>query len=82
MATARMGPRGLGRYANSLLFMVRWRQRVAPPFCFSGGIYFRRSAVANGGGNSSNPRVDAHRRQRRRRNRDAARNSCASRRAT
>ena len=32
MATARMGPRGVGRYANSLVSMVRRRQIMGPPF--------------------------------------------------
>ena len=82
MATARMDPRGLGRYANSLVSMVRWRSgscRMGPPFRVPSGIFFRRSAMANSSGSSDHSGADAYGRQRRRRNSDAPWNSCPGR---
>ena len=59
MATARMDTRGLGRYANSLVSMVRWRQTMGPPFRVPSGIFFRRSAMANSSGSSHHSGADA-----------------------
>ena len=79
MAPARLGPRRLGRDADSLVSLVRWRQTVGPPFRFSGRFHFRCSAMANAAGSSYYPGADAHSRSRRRGNSDAPWNSCASR---
>jgi hypothetical protein len=81
MATARMDTRGLGRYANSLVSMVRWSRRrgMGPPLRVPSGIFFRRCAMADSSGSSHHSGADAHGRPRRRRNSDAPWNSCPSR---
>ena len=79
MATARMDPRGLGRYANSFVSMVRWRQTMGPPLRVPSGIFFRRSAMANSSGSSRHSGADAYGRRRRGRNSDAPWNSCPGR---
>ena len=79
MATARMDPRGLSRYANSLVSLVRWRQTMGPPFRVPSGIFFHRSAMANSSGSSRHSRADAHGRRLRGRDSDAPWNSCPGR---
>ena len=40
--------------------MVSRRQTVGPPFCVSGGVYFRRSTVGDANRSSHHSRSDAH----------------------
>ncbi len=80
MATARLGSRRGSRDVNAFGDLVRRRESVASPFCFSRRISFRCGALAYNAGDSGHPRVDGRRRSRCGGSGDATRNSRAGRR--